>query len=184
MTNPAQSSPSLLNRLCRAVFGSGSDPVETVRPLWHRVVEIARETPWYATHGVADTLGGRFDAITMVLSAVLVRMEADDALKTPSVLLTELFVTDMDGQLRESGVGDMVVGKHMGRLMSTLGGRLGAYRDGLAACDDTALTAAVLRNVSLNEGADPAALALALRQLARDLDATGADALLAGSIAR
>ena len=37
----------------------------------------------------------------------------------------------MDGQLRQMGIGDIVVGKHIGRMMSMLGGRIGAYRDGL-----------------------------------------------------
>jgi cytochrome b pre-mRNA-processing protein 3 len=71
-------------------------------------------------------------------------------MRLPSVRLTELFVTDMDGQLRESGVGDLVVGKHIGRLMSVLGGRLGAYRAALAGQED--LGAALERNLTLAPG--------------------------------
>ena len=103
-----------------------------MRPLWHRVVEIAREKAWYQAGWVADTVAGRFDVITMVLSVVLLRMEREDALHAPSTRLTELFVTDMDGQLRQGGVGDLMVGKHIAKLMSTLGGRIGALRDALA----------------------------------------------------
>ena len=67
---------------------------------------------------------------------------------TASVRLTERFVTDMDGQLRESGIGDIGVGKHIGKMMAMLGGRLGAYRDGLAAGDlDTALRRNLYRGV-------------------------------------
>jgi cytochrome b pre-mRNA-processing protein 3 len=84
-------------------------------------------------------------------------MEGPEEMRLPSVLLTELFVTDMDGQLRESGVGDLVVGKHIGRLMSVLGGRLGAYRAALAGQED--LGAALERNLTLAPGADLAALA-------------------------
>jgi cytochrome b pre-mRNA-processing protein 3 len=134
------------------LFGPGRDDRATVRPLWHAVVAASRGKAWYAEYGIADTLPGRFDAITLVLSLVLLRMEREPALVEPSVRLTELFVDDMDGQLRESGVGDMVVGKHMGRLMSTLGGRLGAYRDALATADDSALSEAITRNVTLVEG--------------------------------
>ena len=170
---------SVLSRL----FRSRPDPRDALRPLWHRVVEIAREKEWYAQYRVADTIAGRFDMITAVLSMVLVRMEADPDLVAPSVYLTELFVEDMDGQLREAGVGDVVVGKHIGRQMSVLGGRLGAYREGLAQGDDV-LSEAVSRNINLLEPSDPVALAAALRKLAQDITATDSQALLAGGLAR
>lgn len=169
------------------LFGPGRDDRAAVRPLWHAVVAFSRGKAWYAQYGIADTLPGRFDAITLVLSLVLLRMEREPALVEPSVRLTELFVDDMDGQLRESGVGDMVVGKHMGRLMSTLGGRLGAYRDALATADDSALSEAIARNVTLVDGltderAGPLALASRVRALAGALDAVPAERLLAGEI--
>src|ERR1700712_4509859 len=139
---------SLFSRL----FGKRSDDNAELRPLWHRIVELSRDPAWYAECRVADTVPGRFDVITLVLIAVLLRMERDPVLIPPSSRLTELFVDDMDGQLRQSGVGDIVVGKHIGRLMSVLGGRLDAYRDGLAAADDVSLTEAIHRNVSLGDG--------------------------------
>ena len=78
-----------------------SDPRDALRPLWHRVVEIAREREWYRDCGIADTVAGRFDAITLILAIVLIRMEREQDLIEPSVRLTELFVDDMDGQLRQ-----------------------------------------------------------------------------------
>ena len=171
---------SFLSRLLRP----RQAPQAEIWPLWHRVVGIAREKAWYARFGVADTIAGRFDAITLVLSLVLLRMEREAALHAPSVHLTELFVTDMDGQLRESGVGDLVVGKHIGRLMSVLGGRLGAYREALAQEDDTALIAALTRNVTLAEGSDLGGLASATRALAAQFASLDSTAILAGSIAR
>jgi cytochrome b pre-mRNA-processing protein 3 len=170
---------SLLSRLLRP----RSDDHAEVRPLWHRVVAIAREPGWYRHGGVADTLEGRFDAVTLVLALVLLRMERDPAMAGPSARLTELFVSDMDSQLRESGVGDLVVGKKIGRLMSVLGGRLGAYREGLAA-DDVTLQAAVARNVTLVDGAGPEAAAKEMRFIAAQLDGLDAGALLAGNIVR
>lgn len=161
------------------LFGSSRDPREDLRPLWHRVVTLSRQPLWYADCGVADTVEGRFDMITAVLAIVLLRMERDDALTPASVYLTELFVDDMDGQLRESGVGDLVVGKHMGRLMSSMGGRLGAYRDGLASDDDAALTQAVQRNVTLVEGATGDRIATELRALHDRLVALDNDRLIA-----
>lgn len=169
-------------KLISRLFGNASDQREALRPLWHRVVELARERNWYAERGVADTVEGRFDMITAVLALVLLRMEREPNLVQASVFLTELFVEDMDGQLRESGVGDVVVGKHVGRLVSAMGGRLGAYREALGAEGDDALVAAVYRNVSLIEGADGASAAKGLRELADRLDAIDGDRLVAGDI--
>jgi cytochrome b pre-mRNA-processing protein 3 len=170
---------SLISRL----FGSRTDDHAAVRPLWHRIVEIAREKRWYAELGLADTVAGRFDAVTLVLSLVMLRMERSPELARPCVLLAELFVTDMDGQLRQSGVGDLVVGKHIGRLMSVLGGRLGAYRDGLAAAGNGELEAALSRNLSLLESADMVLLAQAVRGFADELAATDDETLLAARMA-
>ncbi|WP_057884275.1 ubiquinol-cytochrome C chaperone family protein [Tsuneonella troitsensis] len=169
---------SLLSRL----FASRPDPREALRPLWNAVITEARRPAWYADHGVNDTVAGRFDMVCAVLAAVLVRMETIGTMTNESVLLTELFVHDMDGQLREFGVGDVVVGKHVTKLMGAMGGRLTAYRDGLSG-DDAALFAAVARNVSLREGADPAAVASELRAFAARLSITPDTALLAGEIA-
>lgn len=166
------------------LFSKREDSLAPVRPLWHRVVEIAREKAWYAEYGVADTLPGRFDAITLVLALVLLRMEQDKALMESSVRLTEIFVDDMDGQLRESGIGDLVVGKHIGRQMGTLGGRLGALRETLPKGDDDALADVLVRNVTLIEGADAAKLAQAVRVLADTLTATSSGDLMAARISR
>jgi len=153
---------SLLARL----LGQTRDDRDAARPLWHRVVEIAREKEWYATCGVADSVPGRFDMITLVLSLVLLRMEREEALIQPSVWLTELFVDDMDGQLRESGVGDLVVGKHIGKLMGTLGGRLGAYREGLEAGEEV-FAAALARNKRTTLVGEPTAGLAAVQRLVK-----------------
>ncbi|MBB3941537.1 cytochrome b pre-mRNA-processing protein 3 [Novosphingobium fluoreni] len=172
---------SILDRL----LGRNSDDRAPVRPLWHRTVEIAREKAWYAQYGVADTVPGRFDAVTLVLSLVMLRMERDEHLKILSARITEVFVEDMDGQLRQSGVGDLVVGKRMGKLVSTLGGRMGALRDALASPDPQAALVPVLeRNVTLVEGADLPGMAQAVVTLSLQLDATSNEDLLAARIAR
>ncbi len=165
------------------IFGKSRKERAALRPLWHRVVEIARERHWYANCGVADTVPGRFDAITMVLALVLLRMEDDEALIEPSVRLTEIFVEDMDGQLRQSGVGDLVVGKKMGRLMSVLGGRLGALREALPQ-GEAAIVPVLERNVTLNDGTDASLLASEVVKLSGQLKALSDEDLLAARIAR
>ena len=113
-------------------------------PLYNAVVARGRAEHWYLDGGVPDTVDGRFDMIAAILSLVLLRLEREPAGAALAAHATERFVDDMDGQLRQMGIGDIVVGKHIGRMMSMLGGRLGAYRDGLAAGD---LGPALTRNL-------------------------------------
>ncbi len=160
------------------------DARTALHPLWSRVVEIAREPQWYSKGGMADTKAGRFDAVTLVLGPVLLRMEREPDLISPAARLTELFVADMEGQLREGGMGDPTVGKQIGKLMGVLAGRTGALRQGLAAADPEVLTQAVARNASLAEGAEPALIAAELRHIAGQLDGLDAPQLLAGEIGR
>ena len=120
-------------------------------PLYNAVVTRGRADHWYLAGGVPDSVDGRFDMIAAVLAIVLLRLEREPAAAALSAQLTERFVDDMDGQLRQMGIGDIVVGKHIGKMMSMLGGRIGAYRDGLAAGD---LGPALVRN--LYRGVAPA----------------------------
>ena len=173
--------PAFLTRL----FGPRVDPHAAVRPLWHCLVGLAREPAWYARAGVADSVTGRFDMVCVVLALVLLRMEGEPGLAREMALLTELFVTDMDAQLRESGVGDVVVGKHIGRLMGALGGRLGALREALAVdrpAGDAALEKALARNITLTEAAQPQVAARMVSALADAIAGCDATKLLAGEI--
>ncbi|HMO67320.1 MAG TPA: ubiquinol-cytochrome C chaperone family protein [Novosphingobium sp.] len=158
------------------------DKRDAMRPLWHRSVAIAREKEWYLDCGVADTTEGRFEMVTLVLALVLLRLEREPDRAEEAARLTELFIEDMDGQMRNAGVGDLVVGKHMGKLMGVLGGRLGALRDGLAG--NGSLADLFARNVTLREGCGPAPAAARLQALAQRLDAVEASALLTADFAR
>ena len=150
-------------------------------PLYNAAVGEARRPDWYLAGQVPDTLDGRFDMVAAVLSLVLLRLEEEgDAGRAPSAYLAEIFVADMDGQLRERGIGDIVVGKHIGRMMSALGGKLGALRDAFAGGD---LDGAIDRNIY--RGAVPADAALTavrdgLTNLRARLAETPAQELIAG----
>lgn len=160
------------------LFGRTPDPRERLRPLWLRVVALARDPAWYSDCHVADTVSGRFDMICAALSLVLLRMEASD-LRSESAYLAELFVEDMEGQLREFGINDVVVGKRMGGLMSALGGRLGAMRTALASGGLIELTGAIERNVTFADAGSPLAVAERLLALHRELAGASDDVLLA-----
>lgn len=148
----------------RNLFRSQPDPREARRPLWNAVVATARAPHWYAQGTVPDTLDGRFDMVSLVLALVLHRIDEDPAAARAGVELTELFVTDMDGQMRQIGFGDMVVGKQIGRMVGALGGRLGVYR---AADGSDELRAALVRNLWRGNEPDAAGLAHVMAEVAK-----------------
>jgi len=155
---------------------------EALVPLYRAVVAAARRPVWYQAGKVPDTIDGRFDMVAAILSLVLIRLEREgEAFAGRSARLTELFVDDMDGQLRQQGVGDIVVGKHVGRMMGALGGRLGAFREGLAPGGD--LDGAIARNLLRDAAPDPGAIRVlrdGLSTLSAVLDATPATELMDG----
>jgi cytochrome b pre-mRNA-processing protein 3 len=161
------------------IFGkTQADPREIMRPLYAQIVAKAREPHWYLDGGVPDSVDGRFDMVASVLTVVLLRLEPDHAQE--SVFLTEIFVDDMDAQLREFGIGDIIVGKHVGKMMGALGGRLGSLRQAFAEGGDP--DGFVLRN--LHRGEDLPGRAHAAQQLqalAQQLESLNKDALLAGT---
>jgi cytochrome b pre-mRNA-processing protein 3 len=164
-------------------------PSGPVDQLYAAVVAEARRPDWYLAGEVPDTIDGRFDMVALVLSLLLLRLE-DVAAGAPghpaaqlSADLAERFIADMDGNLRQDGIGDQVVGKHIGRMMAALGGRLGAYRD--ARGDAAAMAEALARNVWRGAAPNPDALGWVQEQagrLAQRLDATAYASLAAGTV--
>lgn len=171
-------------KLLRRLFAPAADPRARLQTLWSQIVAVARQPHWYRDGGVADTLEGRFDMVSSVLALVMLRMERAPALAPLTGPLTELFVAEMDGQLRQTGVGDLMVGKQVGKLMAALGGRVGAYRTALADPDDgNALEQAVRRNITLADDARAPVSANRMRELHDRLSRTSDEALLAGDFA-
>lgn len=163
-------------------LGIESDPREQLRPLWHGIVATSREPEWYGEGGAADTVDGRFDMITLVLSLTMLRMETSKELGPKTGLLTELFVADMDRQLRDTGVGDLMVGKKMGKLLSALGGRMGALRENMTE-SDARLAEVIARNVALtDEEKKPYKIAVRARALHNELASLDDATLLAGNL--
>jgi cytochrome b pre-mRNA-processing protein 3 len=156
---------SFLNR----IFGDRKERA-ALQPLYDRIVAAARDPYWYREGEVPDTIDGRFDMVSSVLAIVLLRLEREgEAARRAEVLLTEVFIDDMDGTVRQIGIGDQVVGKHVGRMMGALGGRLGAFRD--AGGDEAAFAEAVRRNIFRDEPPSDAAVRTVAERLARFRDA-------------
>jgi cytochrome b pre-mRNA-processing protein 3 len=145
--------------LCR--LRRGNRHSEAALALYVRAVAAARE-PWlYQALGVPDTLDGRFDLLALYAFLLIHRLRTAPA---PGPALAQAvfdaMFSDMDNTLRELGVSDLRVGKHMRAMWEALHGRAQAYASALDANDRGALAAAVARNVW--RGAAPTAAARSL----------------------
>jgi cytochrome b pre-mRNA-processing protein 3 len=166
------------------IFGR-SERRQALAPLYTAIVALARDPAWYREGQVPDTVDGRFDMVAALTAVVLLRLEAEgEAGREPAALLTEMFVADMDASLRQIGIGDYVVGKHIGRLMGALGGRLGTMRD--ARTDGAPLDPFVRRNLFHDAPPSEEAVtwvAARLERIAGEVDGRSMAALVAGQVA-
>lgn len=163
------------------MFRGGTEPA-ALTALYAAIVARARDPFWYRDGQVPDTIDGRFDLIAALTALVLLRLEREgEDGREPSRLLTEAFIADMDASLRQIGIGDYVVGKHVGRMMGALGGRLHAFRD----AEEAGFADAVRRNIFHEAPPSEGAVALVAGRLwsfCRALHDADLAALLAGRL--
>lgn len=113
--------------------------------LYAAIVASARHPRFYAELGVANTVDGRFDMITLHMFVVLNRLK-ENADGNLAQNLVDTFFQDMDHSLREMGVSDVAVGKKVRKIAESFYGRINAYRAALEG-DDAMLRSALVRNV-------------------------------------
>jgi cytochrome b pre-mRNA-processing protein 3 len=159
---------------------------DTISSLYGMIVAQARRPVFYREYGVADTIAGRFDLLLLHLALVVERLMREDHAKEFGQELFDRFCTDMDDNLREMGIGDLAVPKHMKRVGQAFYGRAQAYQTALLSGDEGALRAALARNVYGGvEAADKPAvrwLAAYMREVAAALDRQPASVLMAGQV--
>ena len=114
------------------------------RSCYEAIVAAARHPRFYAEWGVADTLDGRFDMISLHGFLVLDRLKGSESVFRQA-LVDELFA-DMDRSLREMGVGDISVGKKVRKMAEVFYGRVTAYDQALSGSEG-ALESAIARNI-------------------------------------
>jgi cytochrome b pre-mRNA-processing protein 3 len=109
----------------------------------------AREPAFFREFGIADTFDGRFDLLVLHAWLALERLKEAGELELAQSFVDALFVR-LDDALREQGAGDMGMNRRMKKMAGAFYGRLGAYD---AAGDETALAAALARNIYRGEPA-------------------------------
>ena len=128
-------------------FGRRTDR-EVSDALYEAIVAAARQAPFYSDCEVPDTPLGRFEMLSLHMFLFLERARGGSTALGPLAQeLTDEFFKDVEHSLRELGIGDLGVPKRMKKLAKMFYGRAQAYREALVAGDDSALAAALARNI-------------------------------------
>jgi cytochrome b pre-mRNA-processing protein 3 len=101
------------------LFRKPSVAPDVVHETYRSIVAQSRQEKFYADWGVADTVTGRFDMVSLQLALYLRRLKNEPAARIFTQALVELFFKDMDYSVRELGVTDLGVAgkvKKMGTL--------------------------------------------------------------------
>lgn len=134
---------------------------KAAQALYRESAAASRQSVFYETFNVPDTLDGRFDML-LLHAALLVRRlnrEGREGKELAQEYFDRLFI-EMDRAVREMGVGDLSVRKHVRGMMKAFYGRANAYDQALATADRAALRQALSRNVFGSAGTPPPEMAL------------------------
>ncbi len=105
------------------------------------IVAQARHPLFYTRYGVQDTATGRYELLVLHVAIVLAALRHCEPMNGPiSRGVVEAFVTDMDDNLRELGVGDMSVPKRVKKASAGLLERSGDYIKDLKGNDKHSLS--------------------------------------------
>jgi cytochrome b pre-mRNA-processing protein 3 len=99
----------------------------TIEAIYGMIVAQARAPVFYRAFAVPDTVEGRFDMVLLHVWMVLRRLRAAQDDRGVSQALFDHFCADMDGNVREMGVGDLTVPKRMQKFGEAFYGRSAAY---------------------------------------------------------
>lgn len=136
--------------------------VEAGRRLYHAAAAQARQPSLYLAAGVPDTREGRFELYSLHVILLMHRLKGQGAEAAElSQALYDAYRISLDDTLRETGVGDLSVGKKMRKLFEAFYGRVKAYDAALADRGDREPLKALIARTVLADApsADPAPLA-------------------------
>ncbi len=156
------------------------------RRLYDTAVARGRSPALYATMGAPDTIEGRFEILTLHVILLIDRLKGENpqaaALRQA---LFDVYLSDLDGALREMSVGDLAMGKRMRKLGEAFYGRARAYTDGFASFPDLAKLEEAIARIVLDgaAGADPSQLAAYAARSRDSLATAETNALLTGEVA-
>jgi len=138
--------------------------------LYEKIVNRTRTPDFYERYGVADTVEGRFEVLTLHAYLVFRRLKAESnhgqelAQKTFDVMFE-----NVDLNLREVGVGDIGLARRIKKMAEGFYGRVDAYDRALEVDDAEDLKQALQRNLFSGQEVSAESLSLVARYV-RDCD--------------
>lgn len=120
---------------------------DAVHEAYRSIVAQSRQERFYADWGVADTVTGRFDMISLHLALYLRRLKNEPTARAFTQALVELFFKDMDRSVRELGVTDLGVPKKVKTMGNVFYGLVGVLDPALAAGSAEEVETVLVRNV-------------------------------------
>jgi cytochrome b pre-mRNA-processing protein 3 len=153
------------------------------RRLHDEAVAQGRQLTLYMQMGAPDTVEGRFEILTLHVILLIDRLKGDVRQAAAlSQALFDVYVSDLDGALREMSVGDLAVGKRMKKLGEAFYGRARAYDAAFQALPDLAMLRDVVARTILDgmACADPQPLAIYIARRREGLAACETASLLEG----
>ncbi|MCI5060081.1 MAG: ubiquinol-cytochrome C chaperone family protein [Alphaproteobacteria bacterium] len=127
-------------------FQQRRDRKRRAAELYEQAVTQARLPVFYEAWGVPDNVDGRFEMISLHCYLFMRHLKRVGEDKLAQALF-DVFFVNMDRTLREMGVGDLSVPKHMKRMMKGFNGRAHHYEQALQEQSERALREAVERNI-------------------------------------
>jgi cytochrome b pre-mRNA-processing protein 3 len=120
---------------------------EAVEEAYRSIVAQSRQERFYADWGVADTVTGRFDMVSLHLALYLRRLKGDATARDFGQALVELFFKDMDHSVRELGVTDLGVPKKVKTMGNVFYGLVAALDPALESGSPANVEDVLVRNV-------------------------------------
>jgi cytochrome b pre-mRNA-processing protein 3 len=129
---------------------AGSPTKRSARRLYDEAARQSRSEAFYTRMGVADTVEGRFEMLTLHMILLIDRLKTESAeIQDFRQTLFDVYVSNLDGALREMGVGDLAVGKRMRKLGEAFYGRARAYDFAFEALPDISVLEETLGRIVL-----------------------------------
>ena len=116
-----------------SMFKTKNPYAQAAHDVYAQCLSHARQPVFYQDLAVPDTFDGRFDLLLLHVYLILQRMLDENEIEAEAfnqALFDEIF-KDMDQTLREMGIGDMGVPKHMRKMMKAFNGRMHAYAEAM-----------------------------------------------------
>lgn len=134
------------------------DPA-VIHGLYDAMTQLARSPVFYTRFATPDSTDGRYDLLCVMLSLFLFRIQQEEP--DTAQALFDLAFKDIERGLREAGVGDLGVPKHMKRMIEGFYGRAAAYYEAIEQRETEGLAIVLSRNLYNQESMTMPAIQMA-----------------------